>query len=120
MLKKIKLFMMLALFALSSISAFAESEQYEKIFVDDSVFINKNLQFSPTDDCFYVHVGQNLWVKSNQMQVDKNALLNRSISFENFAAGNEYIKQWKCPYCNQWWLEGQRCGNASCPSKYRG
>lgn len=38
-------------------------------------------------------------------------------NFQNYGGRiQEQPKKWQCPYCQHWWLLGERCQNKKCPT----
>ena len=83
-----------------------------KMYIDQKEMCSK-------DNTFRIHIGGNEWIQTNTMHRDETGLF----TFENDIFFNKakmsWEKQWKCPYCFQYWPMGKPCGNSSCPSKFR-
>jgi hypothetical protein len=86
----------------------------DKMYIDDAELNCKH-------NTFRIHVGHNEWVKTHTIHRDETGLY----TFENDlfrdlgVTSMGYEKEWKCPYCHQYWPIGKPCSNSSCPSRYR-
>lgn len=85
------------------------------MYIDEDDFTTKG-------DAFHIHIGHNIWLVTNTVHRDIGGLftyensLTQSIDSMNQGT---YQKQWKCPYCYQYWDIGKPCGNRDCPSRYK-
>ena len=66
----------------------------------------------PLDKNFYIHIGGNQWINTTHYPIDQILHLVKD-------PNAEYVKEWKCPYCNYYWPHGKPCGNPECPSKFK-
>jgi hypothetical protein len=71
------------------------------------------------EDAFHVHVGGNMWIRTNSIHRDSAGFYTYTKGIELMSGSQEYRRKWKCPYCFQYWDIGQACQNPDCPSKYR-
>lgn len=95
---------------LTSLCAF---DAKEKIYID-----SKEMDMS--QDRFKIHVGHNEWIETTSLTRDEMGLytLEANIIRPANATSGEYVRQWKCPYCFNWWPMGRSCKNPNCPSKF--
>jgi hypothetical protein len=70
-------------------------------------------------DAFHIHVGENLWIETNSIHRDVSGLYTFHSSILQDGTKCEYVKTWRCPYCNNYWPIGSPCKNPNCPSKYK-
>lgn len=107
MLSKIKTLFLLSLLLLTSLSA-----------IDNKIYIDEE-ELKSSQDAFYIHLGNNVWLETNTLHRDGTGLytFNTSITSSN-SPRTEYVKKWRCPYCHHYWPIGQKCQNSDCPSKY--
>ena len=91
-------------------------------FGDTDKFYLDEEEMKSSDDAFYIHLGNNVWIHTNSINKDKKGLytyrasIARSMVQGKMAA---YEKKWKCPYCYSYWPIGTPCQNKDCPSKYK-
>lgn len=71
------------------------------------------------DDQFNIHVGENVWVQTRAIHKDSTGFFTYASNVCSCPITMEYIKKWKCPYCNRYWPIGEPCGNRDCPSRYK-
>ena len=100
----------------------AESTSFdERIYIDDE-------EFCCEQDCFWIHEGNNVWVRTDTVHRDHTGLFTHECSIARFVDKTTpkpihqkptYEKSWKCPYCYTYWPIGKACENANCPSKYK-
>jgi|SRR5271157_2678287 len=113
MLKKSKLFILIALAFCCVITSLAADE---RIYVDD-------YQLSTQEDFYHIHIGNNIWIKTQIVHKDIIGLYAlESDVFHMYESGSQkmaYERTWKCPYCHHHWAIGQPCQNPLCPSRYR-
>lgn len=110
MFKMIKLFTVLSLL----LSSFA-------IGVEDKIYLNED-DVKATYDRFYIHQGDNIWLETNALHRDSSGLFTFQTNLTTQSSKGlnaEYVKKWRCPYCNRYWPIGQACQNPDCPSKYK-
>ena len=67
------------------------------------------------DSVIYIHL-ENNWIATNAIRTDEQGfyIFESDINDSGSARGIE--RRWKCPYCNYWWLMGQKCENPDCPT----
>lgn len=102
----------LFLLSVAMIGFIASGVANEKMYVDETEI--------KTDGCaFRIHLGHNVWVKTNTMHKDITGLytFEDNISLDPISIAHE--KEWKCPYCYRYWPIGKPCGNKDCPSRYK-
>lgn len=86
----------------------------DKMYVDQKDVCSKQ-------STFRIHIGGNEWILTKTMHRDETGLF----TFENEILKDHnglimgYEKQWRCPYCYNYWPLGKPCGNEFCPSKYK-
>lgn len=90
----------------------------EKYGDSDKMYIDED-EMKSQDDAFYVHLGNNSWISTSSVSKDASGLFTYRACITKSINQKAYEKKWKCPYCFKMWPEGQPCGNAACPSKYR-
>ena len=91
----------------SHVSDYAASTYQAKLYVD-----SKDVEI--TDSVIYIHLENNL-IETSVIRTDQQGIY----IFENDVIYvTEYVKKWKCPYCNGLWPVGQKCQDPECPSKY--
>lgn len=73
------------------------------------------------NECFYIHLGGNEWVKSSSIHRDTTGFFTfvYNVAMKQTGTGVQFAKEWKCPYCNHFWPWGQPCGNPNCPGKFK-
>jgi len=84
----------------------------ERIYIDEK-------EMDLTQDAFYLHIGNNEWIKTETVHRDKTGLytFESDISNDNTITEAAYVKTWKCPYCFTQVEEGKACPNEKCNSK---
>ncbi len=102
-----KKFIFLSLMLFSSLSAVTPSRMY----IDED-------EFTSQGDAFHIHMGGNVWIMTNTLHRDRSGIFTYEDSL-NLVNQGTFQKQWKCPYCFQYWDIGRPCGNKDCPSKYK-
>lgn len=111
--------MLKKLFLTAFLAAASLSYATDKMYIDDEELCTKY------HDSFYIHLGHNVWVKTDTVHRDKTGMfcfessLCRSVSPIGKGYYAAYEKQWKCPYCYHYWPIGTSCQNKDCPSKYK-
>ena len=109
------MFLRYLLFCLLCISPLcAKHANNDRVYVDEE-------QIGYTKDAFYIHLGHTVWVHTDQLYRDGSGIY----IYENSLAKTVkpakevgYQKEWKCPYCYNYWPIGVPCQNVDCPSKY--
>ena len=89
----------------------------EKIYIDADEF-----ETSVDGEAFYIHTGNNVWLMTNTVHMDKSGLFTYDYTLTRSLSANkdpQYEKKWKCPYCYQYWPIGKPCGNKDCASRYK-
>src|SRR5688500_8893152 len=77
--------------------------------LEDKIYINDE-DIKATYDKFYIHQGDNIWLETNSLHRDSSGLftLQTNLSIlQNKGPNVEYVKKWRCPYCNHYWPIGQ-------------
>src|ERR1700676_5398232 len=107
MFGKIKVYLFFFIMVISSLSAL----ENDKIYIDEDDFSNEK-------DAFHVHIGNNLWIKTNTVHRDCSGLFTYECNISMMSGMKaEYEKTWKCHYCYNYWPIGNPCGNPSFRSK---
>lgn len=99
--------------SLMLISCAYASDTTDRVYIDE-----KELEIG--EDCFYIHTGENMWIKTQALTRDATGLYIMETMSE-LDCPNEagYVRHWKCPYCNYYWEEGKPCTNPKCPRLYK-
>lgn len=110
------LFFLIYFFSSVGLSAVNISDSLDPTFQTKLYFDSSDLEVS--DNVIYIQLANNL-IETNVIRTDEQGLY----LFENDIIRirervTEYVKKWKCPYCNRHWPIGQKCQNPECPSKY--
>jgi len=86
---------------------------------DDKIYIDEQ-EMNTCDDAFYIHVGDNTWIRTHSICKDRCGTFTYRTSIAcSSNQSYEDEKTWKCPYCNRYWPVGSPCKNKDCPSKYK-
>jgi hypothetical protein len=88
---------------------------------DDKIYIDET-EMNATEDAFYIHTGENIWISTSSICKDSHGTFTYQSSIactESPSKSAEYQKTWKCPYCYQYWPVGSPCQNKNCPSRYK-
>jgi hypothetical protein len=93
----------------------------------EKVYLDYDELDCSSHDAFYVHQGNNVWVKTDTILRDKNGTFTfeANISQQQPCSSVSHTLQmspqyWKCPYCYMYWPRGTPCQNSNCPSRYYG
>lgn len=91
----------------------SQQQEEDKMYIDDE-------EMKSTPDSFHVHLGNNVWVRTNTVHRDKHGLFTYKACIAKSMLGAKYgyEKSWKCPYCYKYWPIGTPCQNKDCPSRY--
>lgn len=103
---------MIALLMTLFISVSASPETIERTYVDTA-------DVCPTDEGFYLHIGENNWILTTQLQSDSTGLFTYAHNIKIDSPSMEYVRKWQCPYCKYYWPIGKPCANVDCPSRYK-
>lgn len=83
----------------------------EKIYIDSHGLVSD-------EDAFHIHVGNNTWLETSCVRMDASGLYTFEYEIVRDENRIEYVKKWKCPYCNMYWPVRTACQNPECPSRY--
>ena len=75
-------------------------------------------QLDNSQDCFRIHLGDNMWVEVSTLHRDSSGLFIFECYILRHPGTDEYKKVWNCPYCYRYWPEGTACQNSLCPDTY--
>ncbi len=109
------LFACLSMVTLASLSALEYPVIYQNL--SEKIYIDEKEMLSDFDS-FHIHVGENIWIKTNTVHRDSTGLFTYDSDItkdDNIG----YEKKWKCPYCHHYWPMGKSCKNKNCPSKFK-
>ncbi len=110
----VKIIIRLVMLSIASSGYLSACALSERLYIDEQ-------EFTFSDDCFHIHIGENVWLETDTVHRDGSGLytLESDIFRSPSNINMEYERKWKCPYCNKYWPIGQACGNKDCPSKYK-
>ena len=83
----------------------------------ERLYIDSN-ELDIKEPLFHIHTGNNIWIETTTIHRDFTGLYTFERDILRPEGKKEYVKKWKCPYCNMYWDIGQACQNAECPSRY--
>lgn len=110
-----KLFIIIPIFLFSFCHAGVYYSE-DKVYLDADTF-----QANTKGDEFHIHLGNNVWISTNVVNRDSTGMFTyqRSVRTTYNGTNVEYEKNWKCPYCYNYWPIGTACQKVDCPSKYK-
>lgn len=82
----------------------------------EKMYINID-DLDTTNHSFKIHVGKNRWIQTNAIHTDSRGVYTFESDVRSIDCA--WVKEWRCPYCNQYWPIGTACQDSECPSKYR-
>jgi hypothetical protein len=85
--------------------------------VSDKLYFNSE-DLDTSHGNYFIHTGQNCWIRTEEINGDSSGMYTFESKIEKTPEG-EYVKRWKCPYCNHWYDWGKPCTNKECPSKFK-
>jgi len=84
--------------------------------VDEKMYIDTN-ELDMSKGRFKIHVGHNHWIETKSIMHDQSGLYTLESNILKWDESG-YVKEWKCPYCYNWWPVKTPCQNKDCPSTY--
>lgn len=82
----------------------------------DKIYIDSH-ELDMTNDRFHVHLGHNVWVEYTKLERDKSGLFALPCNLVKKGPENSTAtKEWRCPYCYNWYPIGKRCNYDQCPT----
>lgn len=116
MRNKAILLLMMIMACFTSLPAMTDMLVGDKMYIDDEEFSAQT-----TGDAFHIHIGNNVWLVTHSVHRDARGLFAYECNLSKSMNGVQmaYEKQWKCPYCYNYWPIGKPCGNKDCPSRYK-
>ncbi len=91
-------------------------------FVGASEKLYFDIDEMPTgEDAFHIHTGHNVWIKTSSIHRDVTGFYTytHNITMTQNGVECEFAREWKCPYCHNYWPWGSPCRNPDCPGKFK-
>jgi hypothetical protein len=87
---------------------------------DELIYAEESEGFCPTADGYYIKVGGNRWIQSQEVHRNAKGLFTYLSKVRKIEGpGGATLIMWQCPYCDEWWPENISCQNSRCPSTYK-